>query len=307
MLLNYTRRDISEANFQLFLSFLKDWEDQRSYIETYTSGSTGAPKKIQIEKKHMVISAKKTLDFFQLKPGADAILCLSPTTIAGKMMIIRSIIGNLHLNLCEPNGIDYMHIETDFLAIVPMQLDKFLASNTTLLQKIPVVLIGGAALSEKSIDAIRNENIHAFQSFGMTETISHFALKNLLNTGDEYTTLAGVSVSSSNQDTLIVDYPELGLHQLKTNDMVQIHAENRFTWLGRNDFVVNSGGFKLHPEYIESKIAKHIPLPFFLAGIPDVKLGEKLVLCIESEKPIDLDLNTFRYLEQRYMIPKEIK
>jgi O-succinylbenzoic acid--CoA ligase len=53
--------------------------------------------------------------------------------------------------------------------------------------------------------------------------------------------------------------------------------------LGRVDNLINSGGIKFNPEQLEAKLATVIPdQRFFIAGLADEKLGQKLVLVIES-------------------------
>ena len=64
--------------------------------------------------------------------------------------------------------------------------------------------------------------------------------------------------------------------------MVDLKSDKEFTWKGRYDSVINSGGIKLFPEEIENKLAEIMNVPFFVTGLKDEKLGEKLVLIIEK-------------------------
>ena len=89
-----------------------------------------------------------------------------------------------------------------------------------------------------------------------------------------------------------------------TNDVVKVINDKQFIWLGRYDNVINSGGVKLFPEQIEEKLSRYIERRFFVRGLPDEKLGEKLVLVIEGEA-YTLDEEVFARLG-KFEKPKEI-
>lgn len=282
--------------------FLKEWNSDSEFISTNTSGSTGKPKTIQLRKEHMLISAKATCDFLDLNEGDSALLCLNPSTIGGKMMIVRSIERNLNLTIVEPSSNPLGNLESkfDFCAMVPYQVQNSLIE----IDQIKKIIIGGAPSSSELKKSLNQKSCKAFQTFGMTETISHFALADLANDNLVYQTLPGVNISTENGN-LVVDYPAIGVTQLQTNDTVNILSEDEFVWLGRTDFVINSGGVKLHPEVIESKLSELITTPFFLTGISDEKWGEKLVLCIQSDTDSIHKKSDFSKLDS-YEVPKEI-
>lgn len=282
--------------------FLEEWNSDSEFISTNTSGSTGKPKTIQLQKEHMLISAKATCDFLDLKEGDSALLCLNPSTIGGKMMIVRSIERNLNLTIVEPsaNPLQNVNGTFDFCAMVPYQVQNSLKD----IEKIRKLIIGGAPSSSELRKSLNETKCKAYQTFGMTETISHFALADLSNEEIVYQTLSGVTISEEN-DNLIVNCPAIGVHNLKTNDSVKILNQNEFVWLGRTDFVINSGGVKLHPEVIEDKLYNLIASPFFLTGIADEKWGEKLVLCVQSNEKLKYKKSDFTSLDS-YETPKEI-
>ena len=113
----------------------------------------------------------------------------------------------------------------------------------------------------------------------------------------------------------MIDAPKISDTQIITNDMVQLVSNVEFDWLGRFDNVINSGGVKLHPEQIEKKLSALIFQRFFVAGVSDSLLGEKLVLLIEGTAKNDISdkvmrlktLSTFEKPKEIYFIHKFIE
>lgn len=284
-------------------SFISEWESSHTF-ETMTSGSTGIPKKIIITKKQMLASAEMTCNFFGLKKGDTAFLCLSISTIGGKMMIVRALTADLRLTVGSVNSQPFQTKKPryDFVAMVPMQVENALNAGVDL-SGIGTIIIGGASISKSLEQKIIDKNINAFQTYGMTETVSHIALKKINGNNQVYKTIPGIQISSEN-DCLIIHAPALNVHHLKTNDTVEIVSEGEFKWMGRNDFVINSGGVKLHPEQIEEKLSFIIPLPFFVFGLEDDLLGQKLVVGIEGK--MEINKSILESILSKYEIPKEI-
>jgi O-succinylbenzoic acid--CoA ligase len=183
-----------------------------------------------------------------------------------------------------------------------------------LLQVIPHVLIGGAALPHKIQQRLVQQGIRAWQSFGMTETVSHIALAPI-ETGElVYQALPGVSIGVNEQDCLWILSPMSGAEKIQTNDTIELWSKNTFTWLGRADFVVNSGGIKLFPEKLERRIAPLLEetcpgSSYFLFGEKDNRLGEQLVLYVEGTseetKRLALEVGLGQILG-KYEVPKKI-
>lgn len=306
MTFNYTFQTKNIEIQNAFLAFLNEWNNDKSYILVKTSGSTGKPKTIQIKKKYIRVSAQKTLDFFNLKANQVANLCLSIDTIAGKMIVIRSIIGNLHLNIYAPNQLENMEA-CDFLALVPMQLNDLIVNKLNVLQNTKNILVGGASISLALEEKIKTNHLSVYQSFGMTETISHFAIRNVLkNELPLFETLENVTVNKDEANQLVLNYPEIGIHNLKTNDLIHWHSPTQFEWIGRSDFTINSGGIKIQLEQLEKLLEDFIQLPFFLFGVPDEILGQKLILVIEGTNDPIISLEKIKNLLPQYQNPKAI-
>ena len=260
--------------------FLKDWFSEKEFICVKTSGSTGSPKTIKLSKEKMIASAIKTGNFLKLNPGDKALCCLPINYIAGKMMVVRSIVLGLDLTIAKPSKSPFSKLSSnyDFSACTPHQLE----GSTKNLSKIKILLIGGSPVNETLKKQLQDCKNTIYETFGMTETISHIALKNITANEQNFKALEGVSFESI-EGCLKITCPDLLKKPLITNDLVEMFSEKEFSWIGRKDFVVNSGGIKLFPEKIEKKLSKFLKDPFLVIGIPDESLGEKLVIVFEGK------------------------
>lgn len=280
--------------------FLLDWFDGKSYLEVQTSGTTGEPKKIRIEKQAMVNSALATGDFFELNKGDRVLHCLPVKYIAGKMMFVRAMILGLELEFVAPSlhPLDVVEGNFDFAAMVPLQAQNSLKQ----LKRVKKMIVGGAKMSKILESSLLKLSTIVYETYGMTETITHIAARKL---GDkQFTVLPNVTISYDDRNCLIIHAPRISEEVVVTNDLVELVNENQFVFLGRIDNIVNSGGIKFMPEKIEEKLSDKIENRFFITGIPDKDLGEKLVLVIEGkEQPIDNSI--FDELD-KYEKPKEI-
>lgn len=291
-----------KENGQLFEkaigNFLLDWMNNESFIMVQTSGSTGIPKQILLQKSAMIASAKATGLFFGLQPKNTALLCLSANYIAGKMMLVRAITLGLHLDTIDPTSEPISTKKYNFIAMVPMQVQK----SVSKLHLVDNVLIGGTKVSYTLSERLLKTNCNAFESYGMTETISHIAIKKIGELA--FTVLPNVSISVDERNCLVIEALELSLEKITTNDIVEILNATQFVLKGRMDNVINSGGIKIFPEEIEEILAKYISFPFFIASKPDEVLGEKVILVLEAT-PFSFDNSVFLELS-KYQIPKEI-
>lgn len=311
-LLLYTKDSVTEAH-----SFLLKWFDGSDFIEVYTSGSTGKPKSIKLRKVYMVNSAIATGNYFNLSSKTKVLHCLPMNFIAGKMMLIRAIVLGWHLDIVTANSYPLKNISKkyDFSAMVPLQLSNSL-NRLYLIKKL---IIGGGSVSKHLQFKIENSPTKIYATYGMTETITHIAIKSInkvskKKSGDNnYKILPDVSISVDSRKCLIIKAPMLSDAIVKTNDIVELGSDNKcFNWLGRYDNIINSGGVKLIPEQIEEKISKIISNRFFITSIPDDILGYKVVLIIENEsksfnikEKLKKDISNLKNLS-RFEVPKEI-
>ena len=303
--------DFDEEWQKSIVLFLQQWFNTEDDILVKTSGSTGKPQIIRLSKLKMKISAAMTCDYFGLNPQDKALLCLSAENIAGKMMLVRAIERGLHLIAVNPIGCPLSSITNSvkFSAMVPIQVQHCLESNC--LNKTKKLLIGGVSVSEKMQERLIDLPVECYSSYGMTETMSHVAIKKLNgeDASEWYEGLAGIGFSLDDRGCLQIKALGLGIEKLQTNDLCELRGNYHFKWLGRLDFIINSGGVKISPEPLEKLLSPFLPLPFFFTGIPDEKLGEQVVLLIEASSEELIPVNEILQIISewpKYQRPKEI-
>lgn len=270
--------------YNFFIEYL-----HKNEIKISTSGTTGNRKIITVTKVQMQKSATATLNYFNLEEGDSCLLTLSCEFIAGKMMFVRAIEGKLNLFLAKPcsDPSHYLSRKYDFAPLVPMQVQNIIQSQEV--GQIKQLLIGGGKVNNEIISQIKKFQTQVFESFGMTETLTHFAIKQISpNYSEWFKTIDGFEIDSNQKDELIVKKNGIINFTLNTKDLVKKRSNSEFKWLGRSDNVINSGGIKLIPEEIERKIVQLISVRFVLIGLTDDKLGEKIA--IVSEKPLKIGL-----------------
>ncbi len=286
--------------------FLLNWMDDNDYIEVKTSGSTGNPKVIRLDKQAMVRSAVATGDYFNLEPGNRALHCLPTNYVAGKMMLVRAIILGLEIDIVTPSShpLDFAKGTYDFCAMVPMQLCNSMVN----IDRIHKLIVGGSPISDELIKRVQGVKSHVFETYGMTETITHVAARplNYLSSTEipPYKAFPNVSLETDDRDCLVITADYLNVDHIVTNDVVKLVADDAFELMGRVDNVINSGGVKLFPELIENKLSAKIKHRFFIAAEEDLELGQKVVLVVESDQNT-IDPQAFDLLD-KYEIPKQV-
>ncbi|GAB4337626.1 MAG: AMP-binding protein [Flammeovirgaceae bacterium] len=285
---------------QKILIFCRSWIEGKSSFTFYTSGSTGKPKSIEISKNQMLASVKLTKNALRLTSQDVAFIGMNTDFIAGKMMLARSLEVGMDMYIFPPRAnplesflnSNYHTQNLTFTALVPYQIDSIISHPQTLekLQSFRNILVGGAPISENLANKIRANlpKVNVFHTYGMTETVSHIALKSIHSDSDVYNVLEGISIEQDERNCLKI-FGEVTQNQwITTNDCVELIDKTKFRWLGRLDNVINSGGIKLHLEEIEQKLEKLFTgltwKRFFLYGKKDEKLGQKLILIIEGKK-----------------------
>ena len=300
--------DLSSSISEDLHHFLSIWFSTDAHILVKTSGSTGNPKSISLRKDFMINSALATGSYFQLGENTKALCCLPINFIAGKMMIVRALVLGWNLDIIEPtsNPLGKITKEYDFSAMVPLQLRNSLSK----INQIKTLIVGGGVVSLDLEKALQTVNTNCYATYGMTETSTHIAIKKLnklnqfhLEAEAVYTTLSDVTISKDKRSCLVIHASKVSNETIITNDVVELISKTKFIWKGRIDYVINSGGVKLHPEEIEQKLSDTIHDRFFVAGIPDEILGEKLILLIEG-KNYQITKEHFSNLS-RFEIPKE--
>ena len=269
-------------------AFLSEWNDSSEFVHVQTSGSTGAPKPMLVEKRRMLASARITCDFLGLRSGDTALLCMSLDYIAGKMMVVRSIERGLKLISVEPSGHPLSNVEyVDFAAMVPMQVYNSLQvpEERERLMRIRHLIIGGGAIDDQMAAELRTFPNAVWSTYGMTETLSHIALRRISSpdASEWYTPFPSVRVTHNDEGCLVINAPEVCEEPLVTNDIVEFSSDHsKFRIIGRRDNVICSGGIKIQIEEVERHLRPHLHVPYLLTKRHDPKFGEVAVLLTEG-------------------------
>lgn len=283
--------------------FLNEWDSGTNEIVLRTSGSTGQPKVIRVSKRIMWHSAGATIEALQLKKARRALLALSPEYIAGKMMIVRAMRAGWELEVVSPSGNPLKNTkgEFDFAALVPLQASAALDE----LYRIRKLIVGGAQVPGSLREALLKVDSEIYETYGMTETVSHIALKAVKEDAGMFRALPGVTFSQDNRGCLIIHASEWGHDRLQTTDVVELPDSTHFIWLGRADFIINSGGIKVHPEKVERVLSHFYDAEIYVLPLPDETLGSRVVMAVENRT--DLVIPDSLEGLTKYEIPKEIR
>jgi o-succinylbenzoate---CoA ligase len=303
--------DIGQKWEQELYAFIQLWGFGKGAISLQTSGSTGLPKTVLFERSAFEASAMATISFFGLKPHDKVLLCLPAQYVAARLMVVRAFVGQLDLIIMEPTGnpLSVLTQVIDFAALVPLQVKSAIDANPDAFRLVRQLIIGGSAVSPSLKEKLGDVPSQCWETYGMTETLTHVAVKaiNGMQKSDVFTALPGVLFSVDDRNCLVVDAPRIASSSIVTNDVVLLMGSNRFEFQGRVDSVINSGGVKIHPEMVTAKIASFFDKPFELVGIADERLGQRIVMVVEGGiDGIDFELLFTNCGLEKYERPKQI-
>lgn len=292
--------------------FLEDWFSPSPFLTVHTSGSTGIPKELTIKKQQMMNSAQNTCSFLHLQRLDRALLCMPLRYIAGKMVVVRALVCQMELLLSEPSGhpMSPIHKNIDFVALIPLQVFNSLQNpdERELLMQVKNLIIGGGSIDKEMERELKSFPNPIYSSYGMTETLSHIALR-LLNGSSpsgHYTPFPNVRLSLSNNQTLIIDAPDVCDNRLYTNDVVELYEDKSFIVIGRKDNIINSGGIKIQIESVESLLHPYVSGKFAITAVPDAKFGEIVVMLIEGNESLNELKGRIEESLPKYQRPKSI-
>lgn len=297
---------------QSLYHFLADWFNDSPYTTVHTSGSTGTPKVLTVRKEQMIQSARLTCEFLHLRAGDTALLCLPLEYIAGKMMVVRALVAGLNLIVRTPSGhpLAGVDIPLGFVAMVPLQVFNTLQIpiERERLQRTDILIIGGGTIDTALESEIHSLPGEVYSTYGMTETLSHIALRRLNgpSASSRYQPFSSVRLSLSPEDTLVVQAPLVCDETLVTNDVARLYPDGSFIILGRKDNIINSGGIKIQAEEVEELLKPYIIVPFAITSVSDSKLGEAVVLLIETTENPEKLKETCQSVLSKFQQPKHI-
>lgn len=307
------------------LRFCQQWLAGQTSFTINTSGSTGIPKPIAIPREQMVASARRTGQTLGLQPGQTALICMPTRYIAGRMMLVRGFVLGLTMTVVEPTSDPLRGLPPDahfdFTAVIPLQLQTLLNGPPlyqTILNGMQAILLGGGPVSPTLQAQLQRITAPIYHTYGMTETITHIALRclNGPQASEAFTPLAGVELGIDARGCLNIRADITQDQVIQTNDLVDLRPDGSFVWLGRWDNVINSGGVKVQVEKVEQAIEKLLheldlqlgERRFFVGALPDDRLGETVTLVMEGPslaEPLEIALR--KNLQQsllKYEVPR---
>jgi o-succinylbenzoate---CoA ligase len=315
----------------LALNFCADWLNGKTEFVIQTSGSTGAPKTIHLNQAKMQASAHATVQTLDLQPNTRALVCLNVAYIGGMMMLVRGLEFGFQMTIIPPSSNPFIDLRNkfslpenalnfDFISLVPLQMQTILTETPQFipfLDSAKAIIIGGAAVSYALQTQLQILKSPVYSTYGMTETVSHIALQKLngIDKQTYFQVLQGIEIQTDARNCLQIKAQVTDDKWLITNDLVELISESKFRWLGRADNVINSGGVKIQVEAVEKVIEQvfyelNLPNAFFVAGLADEKLGQKLALIIEGEGFSEIMQEKLEKLLikslKKYEIPKKI-
>ncbi|WP_303014089.1 AMP-binding protein [uncultured Bacteroides sp.] len=301
----------SPAEWDLFL-FLDKWFDGSPFVKVHTSGSTGTPKELFVRKDRMMQSARLTCEFLELREGDPVLLCMNLRYIGAMMVVVRSLVAGLDLIARPASGHPLAEVKEPlrFAAMVPLQVYNTLqvAEEKERLRQTDILIIGGGAVDEALETEIKSLPTVVYSTYGMTETLSHIALRRLngASASKRYYPFPSVKLSLSAGNTLVIDAPLVCDGSLQTNDIARLYPDGGFIILGRKDNVINSGGVKIQAEEVEKLLRPLIPVPFVITSVPDRRLGQAVVLLLEGKPDMEEIAGKLQEIPEPYYRPRHL-
>jgi len=229
---------------------------------------------------------------------------MSVEYIAGLMMLVRGFELGLDLTISDPVSRPLAAFPPDthfdFTAMVPLQLHDTLHGTPherAILDRMKAVLIGGAPVSVALEYQVQQVQAPLYHTYGMTETVSHIALRRLNGPtrSDHFIAFDEVRLGLDARGCLSITAAVTRGETLQTNDRVELRPDGAFRWLGRIDNVINSGGVKIQIETVEAALeawllhyqgGRYAERRFFVGALEDGRTGQRVVAVIEGE-PFD--------------------
>lgn len=252
-----------------------------------TSGSTGKPGIHSFSIAQIRQSAKATSEALGLvREEEHLLLCLDPKFVGGAMQVFRALELNCPLTVV-PTGKKVWEVlpASDAITLAslsPAQLmqPEFDAKAYAAVKR---VLLGGSGILPGLISRLEGLPNQTYHTYGMTETLSHIALRKLPEE-PYYRVINPYSIRIGSSGTLCIRTPFFE-GELVTNDIAEQLSEREFVLLGRSDFVINSGGIKVQPEQWEEWLSAMKDLPsgrWIISSRPHERWGQEVVLATET-------------------------
>jgi len=286
---DYQQRNIAE-------DIIDQWMQKSTSFQLHTSGSTGLPKSIQLERKLLDWHCEKYGPI--LKETEFPLFCPLPINkTGGFMQLIRALYFQKKIFLATPK----IHLEipenTQFslASFSPAQIKYLFENQPEKLYQFQQILVGGAPLEPTLSQKLKSlEKVTIYETYGMTETASNIALKNISKGETNFIPHQGVTIDYQ-EDGALIEIPQIQL-SIKTTDILRPTAHG-FEIVGRIDHIINSDGIKINPINLEEKIAqliqKYFNSTFYITSQKNDRFGEIPIIVLEKINLSDFDFTSF--------------
>jgi o-succinylbenzoate---CoA ligase len=293
-----------------------------------TSGSTGAPKGVELSAAALRHSARASLDRVGARPGERWLCCLPATHVAGLQVLVRSLVSGTEPVLAERADADTVAGSgCAHVSLVPTQLQRLLleASPPVPLAGFSSVLLGGAAAPAGRLAAARASGVPVVTTYGMTETCGGCVYDGVPLDGTQ------VAIRSDDDDDdddgrpaesgrIWISGPVLfsrylgpspgGQAALRdgwfgTGDLGRLDSSGRLVVRGRADDIINTGGHKVVPGEVAA-VLETCPgvRDVAVVGQPDPEWGERVIAVVVPADPADPPALELLRLHVREHLPR---
>jgi len=309
-----------------------------------TSGSTGAPKGVELSAAALRYSARASLDRVGARPGERWLCCLPATHVAGLQVLVRSLVSGTEPVLAERADAETLAASgCAHVSLVPVQLQRLLAGRDgpAALAGFSSVLLGGAASPAGLLAAARAARVPVVTTYGMTETCGGCVYDGVPLGGvrveirdDERIWIAGPVLFSGylpggsggmgpsqggsggmgppGRNIGGVAPPGASTAWFRTGDLGRLDASGRLTVRGRADDVINTGGHKVIPGEVAAALHTCPGVSdVAVVGQPDPEWGERVIAVVvptNAADPPSLELLRLHVRERlpRYAAPTRV-
>ncbi|MBG0816410.1 AMP-binding protein [Planomonospora sp. ID82291] len=260
-----------------------------------TSGTTGAPKGVQLSAAALRASASASLERLGARPGERWLCCLPPSHVSGLQVLVRSLLSGT-----EPVVHDGFSPEAvlasgaDHVSLVPTQLHRLLDVSADL-SAFRTILLGGAAAPAGLLDRARTVGARVVTTYGMSETcggcvydgrpLDNVDLQIGGGSRDGRIRIAGPVLFSGYRLRPDLTAAARDGGWFVTSDLGTLEG-GRLRVLGRADDVINTGGEKVVAAAVAAVVAEHPAIAdAAVVGRPDPEWGERVVAVVVSSAP----------------------
>jgi o-succinylbenzoate---CoA ligase len=289
-----------------------EFEAEAVHTVIHTSGTTGAPKAVELTFANHAAAVLASADGLGVDPE-DRWLCPLPLHhVGGLNVLIRSAANRTTVVLHERFDVGRVKRELEaggltLVSLVPTMLARLRAAGLRRTPGLRAIALGGGPIPPGLLDWAREAGIPVVPVYGMTETCSQVVA------GSPGRPLRGVELEIAGDGEILVRGPMVAPGAvgadgwLHTGDLGRLDGDGRLHVLGRLKELIVTGGENVAPLEVEQVLLSHPAVADAgVAGLPDPDWGEAVTAFVVLREPVeDLDAWCRRRLAA-FKVPKAI-